>query len=348
MKRPVAVILLLAAVFAALLVWRLSRERARERAPAGGSATVEGTDTIIGARTAGRVQQVLVHEGDRVKKGEVLVHIDCRDNEAALALAEAQEQSAEAQVAVYEAQVGSAKDSVRVARAQAAAVRAQATVLRISKEQTARDLARTQALVQSGALPSTDLEHSDTQLQGLEKQIGVVKANTLAAELGAHASNANVKVVGASLGVAEAQVATAQADVERAKIAVSECTVTAPSDGVVTARLVEPGAVVGPGSRLLVTVAADPAKVIFFLPDAELSAAKIGAPATVKVDAYPHRVFHGVVSRVSEDAEFTPRNVQTREDRDRLVYEVEVHVPNHDNALRPGMPADVFLDGTGR
>jgi HlyD family secretion protein len=68
----------------------------------------------------------------------------------------------------------------------------------------------------------------------------------------------------------------------------------------------------------------------------------------VRVDAYPGRPFKGKVARVAQEAEFTPRNVQTREDRDRLVYEVEIEVENPDDALRPGMPADVSLDGTGR
>jgi membrane fusion protein YbhG len=348
MKKPLAIIVVLAVVFAALLTWRIRKERARALAPSGGSATVEGIETIVGARTSGRVKEVLAREGDRVKKGQVLVRIDCRDNEAALALATARKETAEAQVDVYHAQVGSAKDSVKVARAQAAAVRAQAKVLSVDQAQIARDRERTAKLVTSGVVPSTELEHTDTKLEGLKEQLGVVSANGAAADLGAHASKTQVTVVSANLAVAQAQVESAKADVDRAKIAVSECVVTAPSDGIVTGRLVEPGAVVGPGSRLLVSVSVDPAKVIFFLPNAELSRAAIGAPATVHVDAYPDRPFKGVVRRVAEEAEFTPRNVQTREDRDRLVYEVEVQVENPDNTLRPGMPADVSLDGTGR
>lgn len=348
MKRPIAVLVVLALLLGGLLFWRKRLSEQRASAPSGGSATVEGVETVVGARTSGRVLEVLAREGDRVKAGQPLVRIDCRDNQAALLLARARLLSAEAQIGVLEAQRGSAFDSAAVARAQAAAVKAQANVLAVEQAQVERDRARAEALVTSGALASTELERTDTRLKGLDKQLKLVAANGAAADLGARASGASVRVVEANLAVSRAQIEVSKAEVERAKIAVDECTVAAPADGVVTGRLVEPGAVVGPGSRLLVTVALDPAKVTFFLPNAELARAKPGAPATVRVDAYPDRTFKGAVRRVAEEAEFTPRNVQTREDRDRLVYAVEIEVDNGDGALRPGMPAEVSLDGTGR
>ena len=87
-------------------------------------------------------------------------------------------------------------------------------------------------------------------------------------------------------------------------------------------------------------------KAIFFVPDAELGRVSLGAPAELRVDAYVGRVFTGKVRRIASEAEFTPRDVQTREDRDRLVYAVEIEVDNADGALRAGMPGDVTLPGT--
>ncbi len=112
--------------------------------------------------------------------------------------------------------------------------------------------------------------------------------------------------------------------------------------------MLEPGSVAGPGSRVLTLVNTSTARVIFFLPNAELGRAKLGATAQVHVDAFPDRTFEGTVRRIAAEAEFTPRNVQTREDRDRLVYAVEVHVDNPDGTLRAGMPAEVVLPGTER
>jgi HlyD family secretion protein len=348
MRRSLVLVLAIVAVLSALLVWRVRAENTRSHAASGGSATVEGVETIVGARVFGRVSEVLVREGDRVQRGQVVARIDCADNTAAVALALARLQSAEAQVQVLEAQRSSAADSASVARANAVAVRAQANVLAVDQENSARDQARAQRLVRTGAAPIIELEKSELRLRGVEEQMKVVVAHGAVADLGSRASASNVRVVEANVAVARAQVEAAKADVERAKLAVLECTLLAPSDGVVTGRLVEPGEVVAPGSRVLVSIAVDPARVTFFLPNAELARAHVGAGATVRVDAYPQRAFKGTVRRVAEEAEFTPRNVQTREDRDRLVYAVEVEVENADGALRAGMPAEVSLDGTER
>lgn len=90
------------------------------------------------------------------------------------------------------------------------------------------------------------------------------------------------------------------------------------------------------------------ARATFYLPNAELAAAAPGRPVQLRADAWPGQTFPGTILRVAAEAEFTPRNVQTREDRDRLVYAVEVAIPNADERLRPGMPVDVAITGTER
>jgi HlyD family secretion protein len=106
--------------------------------------------------------------------------------------------------------------------------------------------------------------------------------------------------------------------------------------------------VVLPGANVLTLVYLDEVRATFYLPNAELAAAAPGKEVTVSADAYPGETFAGTIRHVSTKAEFTPKNVQTREDRDRLVYGVEVIIPNLDQKLRPGMPAEVSIDGTAR
>ncbi|HWL88970.1 MAG TPA: HlyD family efflux transporter periplasmic adaptor subunit, partial [Polyangiaceae bacterium] len=166
--------------------------------------------------------------------------------------------------------------------------------------------------------------------------------------LSARSAESAAQVARTQVEAARASVETAQAAVAQAEINVNECTVVAPQDAIVTDRLLEPGAVVGPGTRIVNSVDLSTAKLIFFLPNAELGRTRIGAHAEVHADTYPDRVFRGRVFRIASEAEFTPRNVQTREDRDRLVYAVEVHVDNADGALLAGMPADVVLPEAAR
>src|SRR5690606_37169656 len=105
----------------------------------------------------------------------------------------------------------------------------------------------------------------------------------------------------------------------------------------------EQGELVGPGATLATLVDLHVVTATFYLPNAELGAGRPGADATVVADAWPDRTFEGRVTRVATEPEFTPRNIQTRTDRDRLVYKVEVTVSNPEGALRPGMPVEVRL-----
>jgi HlyD family secretion protein len=143
------------------------------------------------------------------------------------------------------------------------------------------------------------------------------------------------------------QIEVARAAVQRAVLAVGECKLTAPRSGYVLIRSVEPGEVVMPGSRVITIVDISEVKATFYIPNAELSAVRPGRKVEVRADAFPKKVFPGKIIRVGKEAEFTPRNVQTRDDRDRLVYAVEVQLPNPKGLLRPGMPVEVSVPGTG-
>jgi HlyD family secretion protein len=105
---------------------------------------------------------------------------------------------------------------------------------------------------------------------------------------------------------------------------------------------------VSPGAVLVRLVDLSEPKATFYLPNAEVGAVRAGAPAQVVADAWPGKTFEGTVRTVSLEAEFTPRNIQTRTDRDRLVYPVEVTVKDPEHRLRDGMPVQVTIPGTGR
>jgi HlyD family secretion protein len=128
---------------------------------------------------------------------------------------------------------------------------------------------------------------------------------------------------------------------------VADCTVRAPLSGVVTAKLVEVGELVNAGTGLLVVSDLDHPWATVFVGGADLPRVAVGAAASVTTDASGDRGRTGHVSYVSPTAEFTPRNVQTRDERARLVYRVKVLVPNPDHRYKPGMPVDVRIDAGG-
>ncbi|MBU0553284.1 efflux RND transporter periplasmic adaptor subunit, partial [Myxococcota bacterium] len=164
-----------------------------------------------------------------------------------------------------------------------------------------------------------------------------------AAQAQAQAAQAQAQAAVAQAQAAAEGITRAQAARRRAAVLVNECTLTAPRDGVIQTRAGEPGELARPGFPLLVLVDAREVKATFYLPNAELAEARPGRAVEVRADAWPDRTWRGQISAVGAEAAFTPRNVQTRTDRDRLVYPVEVRLKNEDGALRPGMPVEVSI-----
>jgi HlyD family secretion protein len=348
MKKQLIAGLLLVLTLGTVIAYRVHAQNAYKHAPSGGSATLEGTEAVVAAKVGGRLVEVLVQEGDRVKAGQVVARLDCEDQQATLVIAEARVKQAEAQVAVAEKGVVNAKAAAQAVAAQVAVASARQTSVDIQHKHAERDLDRAATLNKNGVTTPVDLDRAETAQNGLEAEAKAASANVAAANLSARAQASGVGTADAQVTLARAGLEAATAEQGRAKLAVAECALKAPHDGTVVARLHEPGAVLAPGARVLTLIDLTTIKATFFLPNAELARARPAAKAEVKVDTYPTRVFTGTVTRVASEAEFTPRNVQTREDRDRLVYGVEVSIPNPDAKLRSGMPVEVTIDGTGK
>jgi HlyD family secretion protein len=155
-----------------------------------------------------------------------------------------------------------------------------------------------------------------------------------------------VKASSAQAEAALSQVQAAEAAVARAELLAAECEIRAPRDAEVGDLPHEDGELVTPGTVLARLVDLSDLKATFYLSNADVGAVKPGASAIVMADAYPGASFAGKVRTVALEAEFTPRNIQTRSDRDRLVYPVEVAIDNPDHKLRAGMPVQVTLPGT--
>jgi len=346
MRRIAVVLVILVAALCGLLAWRLAAQAAVSRGPAGGSGEIEGTEVELSSRALARVLELRVKEGEGVHRGDLLLTLDCADPEAQLAEAEARLASARAQAAAASASVEASRSQREAAAAANLAARAQAEALAAQRDAAERHAGRLERLASDVALANRD--QSRASAQGLERQTRAAYAQATASEGQARAAVAAIRASGAQAVAAEAQMKAAEAAAARVRLLVDECRVVAPRDAMVDDLPHELGELVQPGQTLVKLVDLQDVKAIFYLPNAELAAVRPGAKAIVVADAWPGERFEGVVRTVALEAEFTPRNIQTRTDRDRLVYPVEVRIANRDGKLRPGMPVQVSLPGTER
>jgi HlyD family secretion protein len=362
MKRAIPVFVVLVAALSVLLYLRLRKQRLEAERPSGGSATVEGTEVDVVARLPSRILSIKVEAGDRVSQGQVLVELDCENEHALLAQADAALGGAKIALSAAKTQQGLSKQGVRSARSQvwmayavARAAKAQKLAVKVQRGVAYRTQKRFKKIHQAGALSDQQLDRTqsavaglDQQLRALQENINAANARALAATSGKRAAHIREQLTLITIQGALQKIKAAEAARRRASIAVRECTLRAPRAGYVLSRSFEPGEVVLPGSRVLTLVDIREVRATFYLPNAELAAARPGRAVKVKADAYKDQTFDGRIRRVGVEAEFTPRNVQTRQDRDRLVYAVEVVIPNPKGLLRPGMPVEITIPGTGK
>jgi HlyD family secretion protein len=346
MKRALILIGVLAAGLLVALVLRVRHLRAAEHGPAGGSGVIEGVDVNVTSRISARITKVNVREGDVVKLGEVVVELDCIDQNAALAQAKAQLAAAQETLQAAVSNASTAAQNASGASQNVNAAGSQVDVLKAQEDLARVDLQRTEELVKSGTLSQSALDEARSKDLALLNQIA--EQNDLESMNRNQAGALRASGAGAKSQVAAARdtVNNDKSGVARADIAVTECKLLAPRNAMVVTRNLEPGEAVQAGTNVLALTDVTEARTRFYLPNAELAAAAPGRKARVVADAYPGQTFEGTIFYVSPRSEFTPRNVQTREDRERLVYAVEVRIPNADMRLRSGMPVEVAIEGS--
>lgn len=290
------------------------------------SGTVEATEAALGFQAAGRIAEIRVNEGDRVKAGDTLAILDRTELDARQAQARAQAAAAEA--ALSELERGARSEELVQAREADSAAAA-----RLADAE--RDLARAQQLYRGGAA-SQEVQDKAR----LAADVARSQREQAAQQLRLVLTGPRTERIAAQ----RAMVASSQALLRQVNAQLTNAVVIAPFDGVVTVRQRQPGEVVAPGSPVVTVSNFGDRWVRIYIAENRLGAVAIGAPATITTDTYEDRSFPGAVSFIASEAEFTPRNVQTTEERVKLVYAVKVRITGDTAlALKPGMPADVSL-----
>ncbi len=346
MKRLLVIAVLLTASLITAIVFKLRAQSAALAGLPGGSGVFEGTDIDIAAQISARVERIEAKKGQWVKQGALLAVLDCADVNAAIADAQARVAAADAQHAAAAASAHAATRATSVALVQAEAAKAHGQALEERRAIAERNLVR---LVKAGdtiAAANVDQNQAEANSAALEQKAAVNTARASAAQANVYAAQGNAAE--ASEQAAAAAVESAKANLQRTLLLQRECELRAPRDGFIEEVYLEPGEVAARGAALMRLIDIERVKIVFYLPNAEIGAATQSQSATVTADAYPGVQFTGLVTSIAMEAAFTPRNIQTRTDRDRLVYPVEVTVANGDHRLRPGMPAEVRLANNGK
>ncbi len=343
MKRLLILAMLLTVGLVAAVALKIRAQHQEQQGPPGGSGVIEGTTVDIAAQISARVERVEVKKGQSVEKGQLLVVLDCADIDATIAEVAARVAAAEAQVAGATASKHAATRATGVAWSQAAAAKSRGEALETQQSVAERNLARLTQAGEAIAVATLDQTQAEAKALALERQAASDTAKAIEAEAAVAAARGNAALAGEM--AARATLESVKASLQRARLLRRECELHAPRAGVIEETYLEVGEVAARGAPLLRLIDVKEAKLTFYLPNAEIGAVTTGRSASVTVDAYPGERFRGRVTQVAMQAAFTPRNIQTRTDRDRLVYPIEVSLPNDQARLRPGMPAEAYLDG---
>jgi HlyD family secretion protein len=276
------------------------------------SGTIETTDVLVSAKVGGQITALLVDEGATVKKGDTVAVIDRTDLDIQYAQARANASAAEAQ---YKLLVrGSREEDIIQAEA--------------SLKNARDDLQRMEELFKLNSVTQKQLDDAHTRYVVAQQNYEKLKRGFRAEEIDA--------------AKARRDQALAQVDAIRQKI--RDAYILSPLDGVVTLKSVEEGEIVVPNASIVRISRLEKVHLMIYVSELELPKVKWGQVAKVYVDAFPDKPFAGAVVYISPIAEFTPKNIQTKEDRTKLVFGVKIDIPNPDQVLKPGMPADAVLE----
>ncbi len=290
------------------------------------SGTVEATEADLGFQAPGRIERIDVREGDRVVAGRELAWLDRIELQARRQAAEAQADAARAVLAELER--GFRAEEIAQGRA----------ALRAAEQRVSdatRDLERAQRLFDGGAVSQQMLDRAETAHELALADLESVREALQILETGPREER--IAAQRAALAQAEATVAQIDATLDFA-------VVRAPFDGLITVRHREPGETVAAGTPVLTLMNPDDRWVRIYVRADEVGRINIGHPATITGDAYSDRTYDGRVVFIASEAEFTPRNVQTTEERVKLVYRVKVQIVGDASFdLKPGLAADVRL-----
>jgi HlyD family secretion protein len=308
-----------------------------EKLPSGfasGNGRIEAVEIDIATKTPGRIRDILAREGDLVSAGQTLAQMDTAQIEA---------QYRQAQAQLRRATIGIETAKSLVTQRKAEKKTATAIVAQRSAELDAADrkLQRSEQLIRTNAVPQQVLDDDRATANGGRAAVAAAEAQLAASEAAISAAEAQVID-------AEAAVEAAKAAIESIKADINDSTLRAPRDGRVQFRVAQPGEVLTAGGRVLNLVDLGDVYMTFFLPTAQAGRVAIGSEVRLVLDAAPRWVIPARATFVASVAQFTPKTVETEEERQKLMFRVRAHISpdllrRNIEQVKTGLPGRAFV-----
>jgi len=332
--KKVIIILIIFALLGSAIYFLLIKNGHSESDPFKFSGTVDVTETRISFKTAGRIDKINFQEGQNVKEGDLIAALDKKDEKLALDAAKAN--LAYNKAVLNEVLAGSRKQEIR--NAKAALDKAQAARKKAAAElkQAKNDRDRYEMLYKERGVSKRDYELYST---GYKKALNAY--NETEASVRSAREQLSIRVEGArneEIKKAESLVAIAEEQLKQAKQKLEYTSVYSPAKGRVLVRSAEPGEYIQPGSVILTIADIKDAWVRGYVNQTVLGKIKIGQAVKIHSDSYPEKTYNGKIIYISDEAEFTPKSVQTYEERVKMMYRIKVKIENDKEELKSGMP----------
>ena len=294
------------------------------------SGNIEATQVEASFRIAGKVLDRLVDEGQTVREGQVIAHLDSQDLEQTLAMRQAD--AAVTQAALAELRAGSRKEEIEASKATLEQAKA-------DLERLVPDDARIRDLHQKGIVSDRDFDASHASLEAARAKVRQAQQQYELVKKGPRSEE---------IDQGRAKDDQARQAFALARTQLGYATLVAPLSGVVLSKNVEPREYVAAGTSVVTLGDLEHVWLRAYIEETDLGRVKVGQKALLTTDTYPGKKYEGRVSFISSEAEFTPKSVQTKKERVKLVYRIKIDVPNPGMELKPGMPADAEIEAGAR
>ena len=312
---------------------------------------IEGDHITVSSKFSGRIQSLPVQEGDVVKSGQTLIVLEdtqvrtrVTQAEKAVATLNARVEALRLDLDVLRKEVplAIATAEAEVAHGMAVSAKAEAT-----EQQARKDALRLQQLVSQGAASRQKGEQNELALTVARNELSASRTSVTRAQKQLAQIRLGwdrIKVREGELKALEAQLEQSRAALAEAESILSDLVIKAPSDGVILTRMADIGEMTAPGAPLLDLIDQDRLYLKVYVPEILIGKVRVGLPARIHTDCFPERQIPATVRMISSRAEFTPKEVQTPDERTKLVYAVKLYLDeNPDHSMTPGMPGDAVI-----